>query len=767
MLTYSGVIESGDTMRYLDAVSSVVRFGDWLYDEALNISPPLDVDNRAFYPLGRYELEETLHIYLASFLYRLADILPDVGFVHAVWLFNILVTAVTGWLLFFLALAMGWDARTAAFVVVIFGLCTIAWPYTKSFFRDPLVMPFLVATTIAALRWRQSRYRHWAWALSALFSFWGAIQTKNSAFFALPAVLVMIMPWTQSVFLRRLVWLILGCICLATLLMIYAPAVWDAPFLDAIGVRTDFIPVALHSYLLSVGGSFWGTSPIALLALPAFVLWRGQQKYIVFFVLLLMGYAFGHAFFSGVHWFGGLSWPPRFLVPLAPFIALAGAPFYHRLIFKRSLWAFAVFALITAYSLWIQFNGVALNWSFYTKVLPADSGGLSEWLPGLNSIPYLRWVLLPQYWGRFPFEFAHARAGIGVWVPGYILLALGALAVIAWLGRRPMGRRVLYGVVALPLVFLGFTYFNLRALYAQDVLYWSDKQALHEALDILRQQGRAGDVVILTDPTYQRFIVNYNDLDGIRFIVLPLQPGERPSEKQPPAILTANNEKALALRTVPIIHALASPRERIWLLTNSGPFTPWASRPVERYLTRYYYLIGEHPTPTTDATVRLLEYSTISATDPYAQRGPLSAHTATFGQSIELVGLDLPMGTTYRAGDVLPVSLLWRAVAPVEHDYIVAWFLADAQSGIPLAQGFDSTPSGGFAPTSGWRPGAPVWDNRALVIPQDAPDGSYRLWVVLYRLGEGGEIERLIVDGEQVLEDTILVLPLEIVVRSS
>lgn len=760
MLTYSGVIESGDTMRYFDAVSSVARFGDWLYDEALNISPPLNIDNRVLYPLGRYELEETLHIYLATFLYKLADILPQIGFVHTVWLFNILVTAVSAWLLFFLAVAMGADARAAAFTVLVFGFGTIAWPYSKSFFRDPLVMPFLLAATLGILRWRQG----WFWVLIALLGFIGATQAKNSALFALPALLVLLANFPPR--LARWIWYSLCLLCLTPILLIYIPGILDsvAGTLQKLDVRPDFAREALHTYLFSVGGSMWGTSPIALLALPSFWLWRNQPRYIAFFVVLLMGYAFGHAFFSGVHWFGGLSWPPRFLVPLAPFAALAGLPFYQQITTRRAKWAIAVFLPIMLYSMWVQFNGVALNWSFYGEVLPESANRLSEWSPGLNSVAYLRWVLLPQYWGRFPFEFAHARAGIGAWVPGYILLGLSSLILMKWLIRRPQSAWPFFIVSSLT-AFVLLTYANLRALYVADILYWSDKQALHESLDILRRQATAGDVVLLSDPTYQRFVINYNDLDTVRFIVLPLQPGERPSEKQNPEVVSANNENALSLRTIPIIDALAAQRGRLWLLANNGPFTPWAIRPVERYLTRQYHLIREHETPTTDVTVRLLEYSTIPAIDPYAQRGPLNSYSAIFGDVIELMGFDLTSGLSYDAGEVLPISLSWRALKPIEHNYNVAWFLTNTNTGVPLTQGFDSAPSGGFALTTTWIPNVPIWDNRALVIPTDAPAGTYEIWVLLYGLDENGMTQRLSVRGGQTREGTILVLPTPITIN--
>jgi hypothetical protein len=58
--------------------------------------------------------------------------------VHTVWLFNILVTALTAGALCAYRLALGCRAHVAALVALIFGLGTIAWPYSRTFFREPL-----------------------------------------------------------------------------------------------------------------------------------------------------------------------------------------------------------------------------------------------------------------------------------------------------------------------------------------------------------------------------------------------------------------------------------------------------------------------------------------------------------------------------------------------------------------------------------------------------------------------------------------------------
>jgi hypothetical protein len=162
--------------------------------------------------------------------------------------------------------------------------------------------------------------------------------------------------------------------------------------------------------------------------------------------------------------------------------------------------------------------------------------------------------------------------------------------------------------------------------------------------------------------------------------------------------------------------------------------------------------------------VRLIEYSTVPAPDPFAQIGPTFPADLVYGDHIRLLGYELPAGTTYSPGDILPVSLYWQTDAPLEQDYKVAWFVRDA-SGAPVVQGWDVAPGAGFAPTTSWRAGIPVWDNRAVRLPEDVPPGDYRLWLVVYTSDLDGNIVNLPVQGAETADEHIGVLPVVIQVE--
>ena len=56
----------------------------------------------------------------------------------------------------------------------------------------------------------------------------------------------------------------------------------------------------------------------------------------------------------------------------------------------------------------------------------------------------------------------------------------------------------------------------------------------------------------------------------------------------------------------------------------------------------------------------------------------------------------------------------------------------------------DGIPGGGYAPSTGWKPGAPVADRRGLALPADMAPGDYRLIAGLYDAATG---QRLPVTG--------------------
>ncbi|HEX2172779.1 MAG TPA: hypothetical protein VHL09_10085, partial [Dehalococcoidia bacterium] len=124
-------------------------------------------------------------------------------------------------------------------------------------------------------------------------------------------------------------------------------------------------------------------------------------------------------------------------------------------------------------------------------------------------------------------------------------------------------------------------------------------------------------------------------------------------------------------------------------------------------------------------------------------RGPIdwrSSDGATFGERIRLSAVALPAQAA--PGTSVPVSLHWRALAPIEADFTVFVHLTDG-AGQRAAQD-DAPPARGARPTSTWPvDGSRVIDLHWLDLPPDLTPGVYEVSVGLYR----GETRLALADG--------------------
>ena len=785
LVTYSAFFQSQDTTRIFDAANSLARFGDLGRDETFWREPPERFEYLPDYPITSYELTEPLMPIVVSIWYRLVYVLPGIGLVHGTWLFNIFVVAMICGLFFQYAQLISYRDAVALIGSILLGLGTALWIYSKTLFREPLVALFLLVIALLITGWHKVGYvRRAVSGILIFLAFVMAVLTKNSAIMALPAVMVFMLP--DSLFNRRwLRWTSDGLL-IAVLLLVFSMAVVPAIFQLISNILVQFSSrfqsglasgqEALFTYLFGIGGSVWGTSPALLLALPGGVLLvrGGQRRLVWFIVLLVVGYAIGHAYSSGPHWFGGVSWPPRFLIPVIPIVMMGVLPVLDWLTQpgRHILWRIAA-GILTIYSFSVQVIGAISRLLSYNGLLPPQANGLHEWSGGLNDIRYLRWVLLPQSWSSVGLDVAWARIDTPIIAGVYIAVAIVSLSLL-WHWQRPRVRWILLVLVGVLIINTGV---GLRLLYLRDREYDATKQPLFDMLQILETEAEAGQPLLLEgdfDSSHEDFLLNYNRVPTVRPIIIGFSPGENASEQDSGCVRdTAVYEREIAcissdyppemveLYAPHAIDFLAERHDRIWFLAHNSAFLPWSVRPTEQYLSAKYYPLGEVQTP--DPTVRLLEFSTIAAPNRYDVRLPEVRTNLVYDDAIHLSGFTLPMGTTYTPGDVVPITLWWQTSRQLEADYVVAWFIVKDDATLPPIQGMDSMPDVGFAPTSQWQPNIPVWDNRAIELPPNMPSGIYRIWVLLYPPESGGTV-RLPVRGSETIDGEIGVLPIELII---
>jgi hypothetical protein len=107
-----------------------------------------------------------------------------------------------------------------------------------------------------------------------------------------------------------------------------------------------------------------------------------------------------------------------------------------------------------------------------------------------------------------------------------------------------------------------------------------------------------------------------------------------------------------------------------------------------------------------------------------------------FGHHIHLLGYDLPK-TEVRAGGTLPLTLYWRATAPVPDNYQV--FVHLTRPAMHLWGQSDNLNPGDL-PTTRWSSDKYVGDEHELSVLPGTPPGDYQLTVGLYTLADGARV---------------------------
>jgi len=115
------------------------------------------------------------------------------------------------------------------------------------------------------------------------------------------------------------------------------------------------------------------------------------------------------------------------------------------------------------------------------------------------------------------------------------------------------------------------------------------------------------------------------------------------------------------------------------------------------------------------------------------------------GDEIELLGYDLN-ATTARPGDLLHLTLYWRALRPMQNAYTVFNQVLDRATTAKAGQ-VDGMPVCDRNPTSQWFAGDMIADPYTIPIAADAAPGTYILISGMYNPATGARLEMTAPDG--------------------
>ncbi len=751
-LTFNGTASSRDEWFLMDATESWARRENLKVNYEYDAYPPRTLETAAPRPID----SEPLQPMLASILFRIGQAAPDIGLVHTVWLFNVLITTLTAGLLYAYVLSLRYSVKVALLAALIFGLATIAWPYSRTFFREPLftLLALLSIVMMARLRQRPD-LKGTIFALIVFgLAFVGALLSKEAALLIMPAVMVEAFPARLGHFRlsRRVALTLFG---LALLVGVVILIILNGAQLAGVTERFDLahrfeyarahlsgISTPVRGYLFSPARSIWVFSPVLLLGFVGLIQLVKQRRWRLFFLPLsmLVSFVVGYAFFRGVElWYGGTGWGARYMVPVTPFLVLWLLPVIESILRKgASWWKRAAVTLIVLLSVAVQLLPILVPINRYDEYLAAQNPVVIPWNEGAWAWRWSPlWVSL-RFVGDQPAAVAWKSAVGDAWLlpVASLLLAVVALAALAGWSRRKEASPHWALISSAALSGLAVFTFGL-GLYAirHDPRYYGDFKPAQDLLARLEPKVQPDDVIVLNDFTYKYFFTNYYKKTQPVIYTLPQSPGERNSPEQPPQVELVNPENLILFSNTLALAYFAERHERLWLVINSSSFIPWSVRPVEHYLARHYFPVSEVKG---SDVARAVLFDMTPAPPPTASAWPENRTDAVFNKELELIGFDVPGGTVRQAGDIFPVSLLWKAAGTIPQDYTVALFLIDPRSGAVLAQR-DSMPVNNFDPTSFWRSGSLHRDNHGLLIPDAAQPGEYELWLVLYWWQSPGE----------------------------
>jgi len=678
-----------------------------------------------------------------------------IGLMQGTLLWNGFLTAATAALLWLTATRLGYDDRTGAGLGLLFGLCTIAWPYANHFFGEPLSALSLLICFYGLLAYRQTdQGTPWLWLAGIGAGLAVATVTAHGLLIG-----CLILYWLTGFFFsshptsRKPLAIITAVFAFCLPLLLATPLLlWYN------GARFgNFFTTGYHfdsgeGFTTPLGQGLWGllVSPyrglfwhtplfiVSLLAFPRFLRrHRAEGILIGALSMLLVG-----LYSLWWMWWGGFAWGPRFLVPLSPFWVLLLAPlvaewktralgldpytWWPTLQFNlRTLGARGWLLLsLAGFSFIVQVLAVAVNYVNYEtqlrQIFPTDMADPLKFGPPAQSLADLfyspvfgQWQLLrTNFQANTDLAWFRSDGNI-VWLivlMGFFTVATLFVALGNWwrisaddeldaLPSRPIRWLTLLLPALLISIWLSGT--------ANDPYYGVPDQGYRAILADICHDAQPSDAIVTIAPFSYHIPMNW-------------LAGE--CEQTPPLFGYATNSLNHA-EAAQVLGAVLQSYQRVWFVTERLPVND-PDNTVERGLStvaykaddRWFddYRLLRYATPIDLATAFSTQLDT-----PLADGG---------GQQILLTAAVAPNAA--RAGEIIPVEIHYELEAPATSD--LRWFvqlLAGEGHAVAL---IDSAPAHGYTPFSTLPVGEDLIERVALQLPEVLAPGQYQLIAGLY-----------------------------------
>jgi hypothetical protein len=412
---------------------------------------------------------------------------------QGVMFFGPVVMAAAAALIYLALLELDVRRRGAALGSLTFAFATAAWPYSRTFFREPLTVLAYLGAFYALLRYRPPAPRRWLWPALAGASLGIAITTKQIGVAVIPslALLAAAAEWRRPADARRpgdstsvtgsglfnripIVWQqrlrmalaalvpfaaiwLLGRVYTATTLQGVTAFARDLGEYTTNPQLSQTVPARMLRATLGLTvspykGLFW-FSPAALLGLVGiWPLFRRRPWETLALLGAVAAHIFGYSRYN--YWSGGVTWGSRYMLQVIPFLVLLAAPVFGWMTGEPHpptpspqrgggwgvrLAAKAAIYLLLLLSVAIQILGVSLDVRTWEVQWILDQskiwGGLGQAIEALYMIPAQSPVLghlRLLLSGTQPLDFAWVQLKAqGHWalVPAGLALSLAVIAL--------------------------------------------------------------------------------------------------------------------------------------------------------------------------------------------------------------------------------------------------------------------------------------------------------------------------------------------------
>ncbi len=312
------------------------------------------------------------------------DAYPWVTRAVTLWL-NPLVVAATAALLAFAALLLGYARRVALGAALLYALATFAWPYSKTFFAEPLTALLLFASFAVALYEQQTDPAPNIPAprtllLLALSGFLAtlALPVKIHGILGFPFLALYAVVGraegpllSRALLVRALAWGVGASVPIAALAL-YQWYLFGDPLSTGYGkgawrhFNPKYFAYRFSGLVWSAGRGFiWYAPPLMLLPVGVWLFWKRHGRV----AALCMAITAAHLVFYALllYWHGGGSWGPRYLTIALPFMVLPLVAFLHTLRGWRTPWRTAALVATLVLAVPVQVGGVTIaNEAFFS-----------------------------------------------------------------------------------------------------------------------------------------------------------------------------------------------------------------------------------------------------------------------------------------------------------------------------------------------------------------------------------------------------------------